>query len=89
MSKVYAAIGPVGERVEYRDRKRWAWSLSVIYPLVPLLGLWAHDVTGWQIALALPLVISYGLMPVLDALIGEDNSNPTEAVVPQLDADRY
>ena len=56
---------------------------------MPLLGLWAHDVTGWQIALALPLVISYGLMPVLDALIGEDNSNPTEAVVPQLDADRY
>jgi alkane 1-monooxygenase len=89
MSKLYAALGPAGERVEYRDRKRWAWSLSVVYPLVPLLGLWAHHATGWQIALALPLVISYGLMPLLDALIGEDLNNPSEAVVPQLEADRY
>lgn len=40
-------------------------------------------------ALGLPLVISYGLMPLLDALIGEDENNPPEAVVPQLDADRY
>jgi alkane 1-monooxygenase len=37
----------------------------------------------------LPLVISYGLMPLLDLLIGEDENNPPEAVVPQVDADRY
>ena len=73
----------------YRDRKRWAWSLSVVFPLLPLLGVWAHYASGWEIALALPLAISYGLMPVLDALIGEDLSNPPEGVVPQLEADRY
>jgi alkane 1-monooxygenase len=28
-------------------------------------------------------------MPLLDALIGEDRNNPPEAVVPQLEADRY
>jgi alkane 1-monooxygenase len=39
--------------------------------------------------LAIPLLISYGLMPLLDALIGEDTNNPPEAVVRQLDADRY
>ena len=73
----------------WRDRKRWAWSLSVVYPLVPLLGLWAHHATGQAIALALPLLLSYSVMPLLDALIGEDTNNPPEALVPALDADRY
>ena len=73
----------------WRDHKRGWWALSVVYPLLPFLGLWAHHLSGAQIALALPLLISYGLLPLLDALIGEDRNNPPEAVVPQLDADRY
>ena len=77
------------QAMPYRDRKRWAWSLSVVFPLLPLLGVWAHQVSGWEIALALPIAISYGLMPLLDALIGEDLNNPPESVVPQLEADRY
>lgn len=89
MSVVYAATDAEGRSVQYRDRKRWAWSLSVVWPLLPLTGLAAHHWSGHQIGLALPLVISYGLMPLLDALIGEDENNPPEAVVPQLDADRY
>jgi len=89
MGTVYTATGPQGQTVAYRDRKRWAWALSVVFPLLPLLGLWAHHASGAQIALGLPLLISYGLMPLLDALIGEDENNPPEAVVPQLDADRY
>lgn len=73
----------------FRDRKRWAWSLSVVWPLVPLLGLWAHHATGNGLALGLPLLVSFGLMPLADALFGEDRSNPPEAAVPALDADRY
>lgn len=76
-------------RIQYRDRKRVWWALSVVYPLLPLLGLVAHAATGYQIALGLPLVISYGLMPILDFLIGEDENNPPEQVVPSLDQDRY
>ncbi|MDE2566309.1 MAG: alkane 1-monooxygenase [Burkholderiales bacterium] len=89
MPKTYVAVDPQGARVEYRDRKRWGWALSVVYPLMPFVGIAAHAATGWQLALALPLLISYGLMPLLDALIGEDENNPPEAVVPQLDDDRY
>jgi len=89
MPHVYTALDAGGQPVSYRDRKRWAWSLSVVYPLMPLLGLAAHHWTGQPIALGLPLLISYGLMPLLDALIGEDRNNPPEAVVPQLEADRY
>lgn len=88
MGKVYAADDPQG-RVTYRDRKRFWWSLSVVYPLLPFTGMAAHAWTGWQLALGLPLLISYGLMPLLDYLIGEDENNPPEAVVPQLEQDRY
>jgi len=89
MARVYTADDPQLGRVTYRDRKRAWWLLSVVYPLIPFTGIAAHALTGQQIALALPLVISYGLMPLLDALIGEDENNPPEAVVPQLEADRY
>ena len=89
MSARYAAVDPEGHAIVWRDRKRWAWSLSVVWPLLPLLGLWAHAATGHELALGVPLLISYGLMPLLDALIGEDENNPPEGIVPQLDADRY
>jgi alkane 1-monooxygenase len=89
MARVYVADDPQLGRVAYRDRKRAWWLLSVVYPLLPFTGMAAHAATGQQIGLALPLVISYGLMPLLDALIGEDENNPPEAVVPQLEDDRY
>ncbi len=89
MTRLYVAVDPSQQRVEYRDRKRAWWSLSVLYPLIPFLGMAAHRATGLEIALALPLVISYGLLPLIDALIGEDENNPPEAVVPELEEDRY
>ncbi len=67
MAVSYHAIDPARGPVRYRDRKRWAWALSVIYPLMPFIGIAAHALTGYQVLLALPLVISYGLMPLLDA----------------------
>jgi alkane 1-monooxygenase len=85
----YTAVDTSGRTVSYCDRKRRAWLLSVVWPLIPFTGLVAHQATGREIALALPLLISYGLMPLLDALIGEDENNPPEAVVAQLDADHY
>lgn len=88
-SPSYTAVDASGRTVTYRDRKRAAWLLSCLYPLLPFAGMALHAATGHQLALGLPLVISYGLMPLLDALIGEDRNNPPEVVVPQLEADRY
>ncbi len=89
MAKLYVAEDPQRGRVTYRDRKRAWWAFSVVFPLMPFAGMAAHAASGHEIALALPLFISYGLMPLLDALIGEDESNPPEAVVPLLEEDRY
>ena len=89
MTITYRALDAQGQPVQYRDRKRRGWLLSVVFPLLPLAGIAAHAASGHEWLLALPLFISYGLMPLLDALIGEDRNNPPEAVVPQLEADRY
>lgn len=89
MTHTLLATSIGGKPITYRDRKRGWWALSVVYPLLPFAGIAAHAASGWPSALALPLLISYGLLPLLDAVIGEDTNNPPEEVVPQLEADRY
>ena len=44
--KGYTGTLENGEAIFYRDRKRWFWSLSVLYPLQPFLGIWLHAETG-------------------------------------------
>ncbi len=87
--KGYTATLPNGEAIHYVDRKRWLWSLSVLYPLQPLLGIWLHFETGNQAWLLLPLFLGYVVAPFQDWLFGEDKNNPPEEVVLQLDRDRY
>lgn len=73
----------------YRDRKRWAWILSLVVPLTiaagPALWLW-HPSTAM---LWLPVAFSYLVAPALDWLLGTDTSNPPESAVPLLEADPY
>jgi len=87
--KGYTATLPDGEAIHYVDRKRWLWSLSVLYPLQPFLGIWLHAETGNQAWLLLPLFLGYVVAPFQDWLLGEDENNPPEEVVIQLDRDRY
>lgn len=87
--KGYTATLPSGEAIHYVDRKRWLWSLSVLYPLQPFLGIWLHAETGNQAWLLLPLFLGYVVAPFQDWLLGEDENNPPEEVVIQLDRDRY
>jgi alkane 1-monooxygenase len=87
--KGYTGTLITGEAIFYRDRKRWFWLLSVLYPLEPFLGIWLHAVTGNQAWLLLPILLNYVAGPVIDWLLGEDTNNPPEAVVPQLEEDRY
>ena len=50
MVHTYTFIGADGVTAHYADRKRAWWAMSVVYPLIPLLGLWAHHASGRQIA---------------------------------------
>ena len=87
--KGYTAALPSGEAIHYLDRKRWFWSLSVLYPLQPFIGIWLHANTGNQAWLLIPLFTGYVVAPILDMLLGEDKNNPPEEVVMQLDRDLY
>ena len=87
--KGYTAALPSGEAIHYVDRKRWLWLMSVLYPLQPFLGIWLHAETGIEAWLLLPLLLGYVVAPTLDWILGEDQNNPPEEVVIQLDRDRY
>lgn len=87
--KGYTGILPGGEAIHYVDRKRWLWSLSVLYPLQPFLGIALHASTGNELWLLLPILLNYGIAPFVDMLCGEDRNNPPEEVVMQLDQDPY
>ncbi len=73
----------------WADGKRYWWLLSPGLPVLTLLVLGLGYVTGigawfWT----MPLFF-YGLVPVLDRLIGTDSVNAPESAVPVLEADRY
>lgn len=87
--KGYTGVLPNGEAVHYVDRKRWWWLLSVTYPLQALVPMWIHSVTGNELWFLLPFFVNYVITPLLDQAIGEDENNPPEAVVMQLDRDRF
>lgn len=75
--------------VEYVDRKRYLWMLSTLWPATPMIGLWLVAQTGWSIWYALVLIVWYGMVPLLDAMFGEDFNNPPEEAVEALEKDRY
>ena len=87
--KTYTATDSHGNAIHYVDRKRYLWILSVLFPLVPLIGMSLVIRTGTEWMLWLPLLVLYALLPSLDWLFPNDQSNPPEEIVPQLEADKY
>ena len=73
----------------YRDRKRYAWLLSLVVPCIvgagPALMVW----TGDPLALWAPVAFFYLVAPLLDWMLGVDQSNPPESALPALEKDRY
>lgn len=73
----------------YRDRKRYLWALSVLVPMLALVGPGLFFATGDAPWLWAPLAFYFVVIPVLDMVLGEDTNNPPEEVVAQLEQDRY
>ncbi|MFL6659759.1 MAG: alkane 1-monooxygenase [Massilia sp.] len=73
----------------YRDPKRYSWLLSVLVPATLALGPLFYLRLGGVGRLWVPVLITYLLIPALDAVLGEDRHNPPESAVPELDADPY
>ena len=87
--KTFTFDDPALGRVNYVDKKRYLWMLSVLFPLIPLIGMGLMNWSGQQWMLWIPLVFLYIVIPLLDYLFPNDSSNPPEQIVPQLEADSY
>jgi alkane 1-monooxygenase len=78
-----------GNTITYTDRRRWLWSLSLFWPLMPVISCWMAASSGQVAWFWGTLVVWYGLVPLFDHLLPTDKSNPPEEVVPQLEKDSY
>lgn len=87
MSKASVFIAPSG--IEYQDRKRYLWIVSLFVPTSAFIGPALYLGTHNALWLWLPLALFYLVVPFIDLLMGEDSSNPPEEVVQQLEADSY
>jgi alkane 1-monooxygenase len=80
------------EQVEapaWRDRKRYAWLLGLIVPLLPFISWGLVEATGVGALWFYGPVLIFGVFPLLDLLIGLDASNPPDSVIKWLEQDRY
>lgn len=80
---------PSSYGVTYRDKKRYLWPLAVVWPAIPLVGIYLAGLTGIAAFYWLTLFVWYGAIPILDWVLGNDTSNPPEEAVPALEGDRF
>jgi len=87
--KTYTFDDPELGLISYVDHKRYLWLISVLFPLIPLIGMGMMNWSGQEWMLWIPLVTLYMLIPLFDFLFPNDASNPPEQIVPQLEGDLY
>ena len=87
--KSYTKVLSDGQIIDFVDKKRWFWMLSVLFPLQPFIPIILHAKTNVEIWFILPFLINYLIVPFLDYILGEDTNNPHEEIVQQLEQDKY
>lgn len=79
-----------GRSVRYRDGKRYLWLASLSGPLIPIFTVAAFFWLDERPAVLLfPLFYIFVLIPIADAIFGEDGHNPPEEVVALMAADQF
>jgi len=78
-----------GRTERWKDSKRYLWLLGLVVPLLPWgawreAERWGIDVFWWMGPIWILVLI-----PILDAVFGEDRSNPPDWAVEQLAQDRF
>jgi alkane 1-monooxygenase len=73
----------------WRDPKRYAWLLGLLVPLLPFMAWGLVELTGLGVLWFWGPIFVFGLMPLLDTLIGKDAANPPDSAVKWLEQDRY
>ncbi|MEU5784070.1 alkane 1-monooxygenase [Micromonospora lupini] len=80
---------PTVEPAAWRDRRKPLWPLALLVPALPFVGFAFWRAGGGAWAWWLTPAVVFGLIPVVDLLLGDDRQNPPEEAVPRLAADGY
>ena len=62
----------------WRDRKRYAWLLGLVVPLLPFISWGLVEATGLGVFWFYGPVLIFGVFPLLDLLRGTDAENPPD-----------
>ncbi|MEM1381081.1 MAG: alkane 1-monooxygenase [Pseudomonadota bacterium] len=85
-----ATAGLKKTTITIRPQRRWLFTAGIGVAGLPLAAaalFFALDGAVW--AALIPFVFFYIAVPILDAMIGEDHSNPSEEDLETLEADRF
>lgn len=89
MSAVHAPSPSALAPATWHDPKRYAWLLGLLVPGLPFMAWGLVEATGLGVFWFFGPIFVFGVMPVLDRLIGDDAANPPDSVVGWLEQDRY
>ena len=78
-----------GRPVRWRDSKRYLWLLGLVVPLLPWGAYREAERFGLDVFWWMGPIWILVLIPILDAVFGEDRSNPPDWAVEPLAADRF
>jgi alkane 1-monooxygenase len=78
-----------GTAVQWRDRKRYLWIIGAIVPLIPVAMWGLYSLTDSTLAWYFGPFFVFGVIPVVDLIVGRDGENPPDEVLEQLEDDRY
>ena len=79
------------KKSKWKDPKRYKWLLSPALPVIGIAAMGAYAIAPKKLrALAWtgPALV-HGVIPALDRMIGEDNSNPPDDAIADLEKDPY
>lgn len=80
--------GP-GVARNWRDRKRYVWLFGLVIPVLVPMSWLAVVTTGWGIFWWSGPVLMFGVIPLLDYLVGPDSENPPDSALAWLEHDRF
>jgi alkane 1-monooxygenase len=84
-----SATAQAASAAGWTDKRRSWWILSAVLPMLPLASVALWLATGMTWTLWITLLCVYGLFPLLDQLLGEDENNPPEELVSRIEEDRW
>ena len=73
----------------WTDRKRYLWLIGLVAPSLTGIALLGWSLTGKGLWLWAGPIFVFGIVPLLDLVMGLDPSNPPDEVIEALENDRY